>query len=50
MGEKIPVQLKDVRDVNEFVNILSGFETAKKIAKNSKNFHLIIPYRDLKKG
>lgn len=26
MGEKIPVQLKDVHDVNEFVNILSGFE------------------------
>ena len=27
-----------------------GFETAKKIAKNSKKFHLIIPCRDLKKG
>ena len=26
MGEKIPVQLKDVHDVNEFVNILPGFE------------------------
>ena len=26
MGEKIPVQLNDVRDVNEFVNILSGFD------------------------
>ncbi len=26
MGERIPVQLKDVHDVNEFVNILSGFE------------------------
>ena len=26
MGEKIPVHLKDVRDVNEFVNILSGFD------------------------
>ena len=27
-----------------------GLETAKKIAKNSKKFHLIIPCRDLKKG
>ncbi len=27
-----------------------GFETAKKIAKNSKKFHLIIPCRDLNKG
>jgi phosphocarrier protein HPr len=26
MGEKIPVQLKDVRDVSEFVNILSEFD------------------------
>ena len=27
-----------------------GFETTKKIAKNSKKFHLIIPCRDLNKG
>ena len=27
-----------------------GLETAKKIAKNSKQFHLVIPCRDLKKG
>lgn len=27
-----------------------GLETAKKLTKNSKNFHLIIPCRDLKKG
>ena len=26
-----------------------GLETAKKIAKNSKQFHLVIPCRDLKK-